>query len=54
MHAGLVGSDTGVFCREVPELGDCSGCCVDDEVVGGDEGVTAPDGLPLFDRRRSH
>lgn len=54
VHAGLAGSDTGVFCTEVPEPGDCSGCYVDDEVVCGDEGVTAPDGLPQFDRCRSH
>lgn len=54
VHAGLEGSDTGVFCTEVPEPGDCSGCYVDDEVVDGDEGVTEPGGLPQFDRCTSH
>jgi hypothetical protein len=54
VHAGLAGSDTGVFCTEVPELGDCSGCYVDDEVDGGDEDVTVPGGLLQFDRCMSH
>lgn len=54
VHAGLAGSDTDVFCTEVPEPDDCSGCYADDEVGGGDEGVTAPGGLPLFDRCKSH
>jgi hypothetical protein len=53
-HAVLARPDTDVFCTEVPELGDCSGCYADDEEDGGDEGVTVPGGLLLFGRCMSH
>lgn len=54
VHVGLAGSDTGVFCTEVPELGDRSGCYVHDDVDGGDGGVIVPGALLQFDRCMSH
>lgn len=49
-YVAVAGSDRGVFCMEVPESDDCSGCYGGDEVIDDDEGVTAPGGLLLFDR----
>jgi hypothetical protein len=49
-YVALAGSDTGAPCKEVPEHGDCSGCCGDDEVDDDDVGVVVPGGLLLFDR----